>query len=312
MSTKYTEVPDNLDKLSPFFVTESTECFDCIENADLVVFYDTCALQHHACLSELKQIKICNYLNNNKAVVVITTCVLMELSGEQHHIHKCIEDYLRVLSENGIKVLQIKEELVFNFLSNVYQTTSRINELLRYAVRVFNIPASTVRDTVTNDSQLMELIGNKQISHKSDLCKIFFEKVRANKQPSDNLGEHLIGICLYMLMFLPAEPKGKFSVFTDDKGAAKDIYRAENLIPANESDKRPSIYSSIKLFQQMYDFNIINSEIELKEFIETIYPDNVVVLALMEKTDLFANEYRFIGFELAALIVKKGTIKITF
>lgn len=62
----------------------------------------------------------------------------------------------------------------------------------------------------------------------------------------------------------------------------------------------------------MYDENFLANEAELKEVIEKIFPSNISVLALMEKSDLTTSEYTFTAEELAHLITLKNTIRIAF
>ena len=50
MATLYSENPDNFDELEPHLITEFETCKSAIESAALVIFYDTCAVQHHLSL----------------------------------------------------------------------------------------------------------------------------------------------------------------------------------------------------------------------------------------------------------------------
>ena len=312
MATAYSEVPDNYDILKPFLLTEFSDYKTIIDNADIVVFYDTCAIQHHANLDLINQQRLIDYLTNKKTVILITKCVLMELGGDNHLIHKNVIRYFKFLIEKGVKIILFEESMVYCFLSEVYQSASKINEILRYAVREFSIPTSIIRETVRNDPKLTALIGDNNISSNSDLCEYLFASVRSGKQHEDNLGEQLIGICIYLLLHLPAEPTNKFSIYTDDRGAARIIYKAVKSIPKDVSDKRAGIFSSLKIFQDMYEDCYFSNEDELKDAIKAIYPQKIRTLALMEKSDLNANEYEFTAEELAHLISQKKTIKITF
>ena len=312
MATMYSEIPDNFDALHPYLITGFENCKTAVESASLVIFYDTCAIQHHSMLPCQYQAKLYEYLKSKKAVVAVIKCVLMELAGDKHQLHSQVIQYLKAMAENGIKIILFDESYVFGFLSDVYQSAATVNEKLRYAVRNFNKETTTIKETVDNNAELKALVSDGEISTSKDLCDHFFSLTRSNKQHEDNLGEQLIGICIYMLLHLPAEPTNKFTIFTDDKGAARIISSSTKSIPADVSDKRAGIFSSAKLFQNMYDENFLVNEDELKEVIEKIFPSNISVLALMEKSDLTTSEYTFTAEELAHLITLKNTIRIAF
>ena len=312
MATLYSENPDNFDELEPHLITEFETCKSEIESAALVIFYDTCAVQHHSALPPQYQLKIYDYLKSKNAVVTVVKCVLMELAGDRHHLHSQVIQYLKAMAEYGIRIILFNESYVFGFLTDVYQSAATANEKLRYAVRNFNKATTTIRETVNNNAELKVLVNDDEIPTDKDLCESFFSLVRSNKQHKDNLGEQLIGICIYILLHLPAEPTHKFTIFTDDKGAARIISSSTRSIPADVSDKRAGIFSSAKLFQNMYDENFLANEAELKEVIEKIFPSNISVLALMEKSDLTTSEYTFTAEELAHLITLKNTIRIAF
>lgn len=312
MATLYSEVPENFETIKPYILTTFTEYKPYFENSNLVIFYDTCAIQHHSCLYKGYQKRICNYLKEKEGVVIITTCILMELAGDNHKLHSQVIEYFKILYENGIKIILFEESCVYRFLKEVFQSASRINEIFCYAIRVFNKPISTIRETINENPEFVELIKGKSSLENADLCTKFFKSVRANKQHKDNLGEQLIGICIYMLLHLVGEPTCKYTIITDDKGAASLIDRSVKSIPSDISDKRAGIFSSIKLFQCMYEENFITTQSEIEELIKAIYPSNVSVLALLEKSDLQANEYTFTAEDLAGLIFNQHNIRITF
>ena len=312
MATEYSEVPDNFEEIKACFITDFAEYKTVMENAALVVFYDTCAVKNHANLPEQLQAKISAYLKGKGGIAVITGCVLMELAGDEHHIYVRIIDFFKMLSSNGIKIILFEESRVYDFLADAYQSAAAINEKLRYAVRAFAVPPSTIRETVKKSPELTALVGDGAVPIGRDLCGHFFSLVRSHKRHGDNLGEQLIGICIYMLLHLPAEPSCKFTVYTDDKGAAGSISKGVKSIPPAVTDKRPGIFSSAKIFQSMYAENFFTDEAELKEAIKKIYPAHISVLALMEKSDLQTREYTFTAENLAQLISQGNTIRIAF
>ena len=312
MSTLYSELPDNLNEISSFLKTDFAECKTLIEEAGLVIFYDASSVQHHSVLSELVQTKICRYIKSNNGLVVLTKCILMELAGERHTLHEGVVSFLTRIAESDIQLLLFEESWTFEYLTDMGMSTSQANQVLHYAVRKFKSPGSTILECIKNHEALKALVAEGKVPNKKDLCKRFFYTARQNKQPQDNLGEDLIGICLYMLMHLTAQPSHKFTVFTDDKFAARVILNSIKSIPSDITDKRPGIFSSIKLFQTLYtEENSLTKE-ELKESIKRLYSDEVRVLALMEKSDLETNLYRFTAQALTNLIAEKGVIKITF
>ncbi len=312
MSTAYTETPENFAALQAYVLTDFSDYKPAIENADLVIFYDTCAVQHHAILPEKHQKKICDYLKTKNSVAVISKCVLMELAGDGHCIHSRVIGYFKTLAENDIKIILFEESCIYDFLIEAFQSANAVNEKLRYAVRSFNTQTSTIKESIKKDAILTALVGDGAIPSNKDLCAHFFSSVRSNKQHGDNLGEQLIGICIYMMLHLPAEPTCKFTIYTDDRGAAGAISKSTKSIPHDVTDKQPGIFSSAKLFQAMLEEDLFMDEGELTEAIRTIYPSNICTLALMEKSDLHTEEYTFTPSELSRLMFAKNTIKIAF
>lgn len=312
MPALYSEEPENLKELASYFLSDITDYKTVIENADLVLFYDACAVQHHAALSIQMHKATGDYIKSKNGIIIITKCILMELGGDKHLLHPQIISFFKTLAQNGIQLVLMEESNVFDLLTDAYQSISRVNEILRFAVRKFNLPTSTIRESIKASKVLTALIGDGVISGDKDLCSLFFSTVKKNKQHQDNLGEQLIGICLYMLMHLVAEPTFKFSILTDDKGAARIIYSGIKSIPSDVTDKRPAIFSSIKLFQKMFEEGFIKTEEELHQPIKTLYPQNVTVLALMEKSDLETSEYTFTAEELAGFIAAGNEIRVGF
>ena len=76
----------------------------------------------------------------------------------------------------------MEESNVFDLLADAYQSISRVNEILRYAVRKFNLPTSTIRKSIKASKVLTALIGDGVISGDKDLCSLFFSTVKKNKQ----------------------------------------------------------------------------------------------------------------------------------
>ena len=311
MATKYSEIPDNFDELSPFLIQDFSEYAPIIDSAKFVVFYDTCAIQHHSSLQKKYQKAIGDYLNSNGAVVVITTCVLMELAGEEHLLHSQTIHYLKTLWQCGIKIVLFDEACVFDFLIEAYQTAARVNQIFRYALRQFCRPATTIKETVYSKREFIDLLGDGEVPSKAGLFASFIKSVRANKQHEDNLAEQLIGICVYMLLHLVAEPSYKFNVYTDDKAAASQIYQSIKTIPVDVTNNRAGIYSSAKLFQFMYKEHKLKSIDELKEVLQKLYPKNIRVLGLREKSDLETSEFKLTSEELAGMI-DSGEIRVVF
>lgn len=312
MPTLYSEIPDNLSEIEKFLLSDFEDYKIEIENAGIVIFYDTCAIQHHSALRLQIQTKLFEYIKSQNGVVIVTKCILMELAGDEHHLKNQTVEYIKNIFNCGIKIILFDESDVIKFLNEVYQTNEKLNEILRYAVRSFNIKTSTIEETIKNSQEFKNLVGDGIVPLNKDICNHFFTAVRSNKEHEDNLGEQLIGICLYILLYLPAEPSCKFSIYTDDKGAASIICNKTKSIPCEVTDKRPGIYSSAKIFQNMYDKHFFENENEIQEAISSIYNKSISVLALMEKTDLTTEEHNYTPEKLASLISEKGTIKITF
>lgn len=312
MRTLYSEIPDNLEAVKSFLITDYSIYKSIIEDSEFVVFYDTCAIQHHSCLKRQYQEKICEYIKVKKGIVVITVCVLMELAGENHLLNENTITFFKILHKNEIKIILLEESNVCNFLREAFQSVGKINEIFRYALREYNRATTTIRETIKASSVFKTLVSDESVSENPNLCTNFFKSARSKKQRQDNLAEQLMGICIYMLLHLPAEPSCKYTLFTDDKAAAISLDKSIKSIPADVSNKKAGIYSSAKLFQNMFEEKFITTDRELKELIKTVYSENIYVLALNEKSDLQTAEYIFTAEELAIKIFKDGCFRILF
>lgn len=310
MPSLYSETPSNIDKILPRVITDYDRTVDLIFSSEKCIFYDACSFRYHSNFSKTEQNSIIEYIKSKNGIIIITNCVLMELAGTAQSLNDLYIDYIENLSENGIKVILFDEKYIFDILSEEYDSSVKINKIFSFAVRNFNSPVGTVRKTINSDEKLKEILKGTEVSRKS-ICAEFFSRVKSNKESEDDLGEELIGICLYMLLHLSGEPSGKFVVISDDHEAAARFSTGTKNIPQNVSDKLIVILSTVRLLQNMINEDYITDSALVKNMLKKIIVDKRKVYAA-KQNDISAQQYSFTAEELTALIINKNEISITY
>jgi len=310
MPSLYSETPSNIDKILPFVVTDYDKTVNLIFSSDKCIFYDACSFRYHSNFSKAGQDSIIEYIKNKNGIIIITNCILMELAGTSQSLNDLYINYIENLSENKIKVILFDEKNIFNILSEEYDSSVKVNKIFSFAVRNFNSPVGTVRKTINTDEKLKEILKGTEFSKKS-ICADFFSKVKGNKESEDNLGEELIGICLYMLLHLSGESSGKFVVISDDHEAAGRFSAGTKSIPQNVSDKIVVILSTVRLLQNMINEDYITDSSLIENMLKKVISDKRKIYAA-KQNDLFAQQYSFTAEEIAALITSKNEISIIY
>lgn len=310
MGTVYTEEPHNWNEIQPYVRTDRGEFAKEVLAGRKCFFYDTCSFRRHAGIGETYVKSLLNYMKRQETMVVITRCVLMELASQRGILNQEYMDYCRWMEAFGIPVFLIYEEDIFSVMEICYGTNARMNSLLSWAVRMLKSPASTITRVLEEDRSLRdEVIGGKN-ADRGGLYRDFFAKVRGNKEPQDNLGEELLAVCLYILSQLPGEEDGKFSIITDDKGAARRIDELFRRTNRGFGGSRIILFSTPKLVQILYEEGFIRDECAIRAWLRAGTVGNISVLGT-RVYDLRSNEISLGCQELAWLIVERG-IHITF
>ena len=117
MATAYTETPGNLSEIMPFIVTDIKVIKNLFYSADRVIFYDACSFQRHSHLANRERSILIRYYNAHATTIFITRCILMELASDRGMLAEEFIEFIKVMSENEIKVVLFDEEYIYDILS---------------------------------------------------------------------------------------------------------------------------------------------------------------------------------------------------
>ncbi len=311
MATVYTETPSNLNDIMPYIVTDIKIIKTLFYSADRVVFYDACSFQRHSRLADRERRILIRYYNAHATILFITRGILMELASDRGKLAEEFIEFIKVMSDNGIKVILFDEEYIYDILSECFSVNERINAYLLWAVRMCKSPVSTITETLKENTKLTaEVLEGKNLQ-QSDLYHRFFTAVRGNKEHDDNLGEELIAICVHILSHLPGVYDGKLCVITDDKGAAAKIDSVMKKTNAQNRGVKIILFSTPKLVQHMFQ-EVEISEDEMVTILSQGASGRIVVMGITAYDFEVNRSISMTSRELAHKIMEPNGILIVF
>lgn len=312
MATAYTETPSNLSEIMPFIVTDIKVIKNLFYSADRVIFYDVCSFQRHSHLANRERSILIRYYNAHATTVFITRCILMELASDRGMLAEEFIEFIKVMSENEIKVVLFDEEYIYDILSECFSVNEKINAYLLWAVRMCKSPTSTITETLKENIKLMaEVLEGKNLQ-QSDVYDRFFTAVRGNKEHDDNLGEELIAICVHILSHLPGVYDGKLCVMTDDKGAAAKIDSVMKKTDVRNRGVKIVLFSTPKLVQHMFQEQVEISEDEMVTILSQGASGKIVVMGITAYDFDVNRSISMTSRELAHKIMEPNGILIVF
>lgn len=312
MATAYTETPSNLSEIMPFIVTDIKVIKNIFYSADRIIFYDACSFQRHSHLANRERSILIRYYNAHTTTVFITRCILMELSSDRGMLAEEFIEFIKVMSENEIKVVLFDEEYIYDILSECFSVNEKINAYLLWAVRMCKSPTSTITETLKENTKLMaEVLEGKNLQ-QSDVYDRFFTAVRGNKEHDDNLGEELIAICVHILSHLPGVYDGKLCVMTDDKGAAAKIDSVMKKTDVRNRGVKIALFSTPKLVQHMFQEQVEISEDEMVTILSQGASGKIVVMGITAYDFDVNRSISMTSRELAHKIMEPNGILVVF
>lgn len=312
MATAYTETPSNLSEIMPFIVTDIKVIKNIFYSADRVIFYDACSFQRHSHLANRERSILIRYYNAHATTIFITRCILMELASDRGMLAEEFIEFIKVMSENEIKVVLFDEEYIYDILSECFSVNEKINAYLLWAVRMCKSPTSTIKETLKENTKLMaEVLEGKNLQ-QSDVYDRFFTAVRGNKEHDDNLGEELIAICVHILSHLPGVYDGKLCVITDDKGAAAKIDSVMKKTDVRNRGVKIALFSTPKLVQHMFQEQVEISEDEMVTILSQGASGKIVVMGITAYDFDVNRSISMTSRELAHKIMEPNGILIVF
>lgn len=296
----------------PFIVTDIKVIKNLFYSADRVIFYDACSFQRHSHLANRERSILIRYYNAHATTIFITRCILMELASDRGMLAEEFIEFIKVMSENEIKVVLFDEEYIYDILSECFSVNEKINAYLLWAVRMCKSPTSTITETLKENTKLMaEVLEGKNLQ-QSDVYDRFFTAVRGNKEHDDNLGEELIAICVHILSHLPGVYDGKLCVMTDDKGAAAKIDSVMKKTDVRNRGVKIALFSTPKLVQHMFQEQIEISEDEMVTILSQGASGKIVVMGITAYDFDVNRSISMTSRELAHKIMEPNGILIVF
>lgn len=311
MAEGYTETPYNMTEIILYAATDKETIIAEILGKQKCYFYDACSFRRHAQLKSNEAQYLLKYIKNQNGIVVITRCILMELASHSGLLNQEYIEYIKYISEFGVRVLVMYEEDLFAVMEICFSTNAAINSYLCWTLRTMKIPVSTIARTLEENSSIYnEVIKGKNLDN-GGVYKRFFEAVRRNKETGDNLGEELLAICLHILSYMPGEEDGKFCVITDDKEAGSKIDTLFKETARRYRGKNIAIFSTPKLAQILYREKIIEDKEDVKAILSAGTDGNIVVLGALIY-DIRSRDISVSADHLAELIIEPNGINIIF
>lgn len=311
MAAGYTDTPHNMEEITPYVIADKKIIAAEILRKQRCYFYDTCSFRRHANLNREEAEYFLRYIKTQNGIVIITRCILMELSSHSGILNQAYVEYMKHIKEYGINVLILYEEDLFFIMEMVFSTNAAINGYLCWAVRTVKGPVSSITEALEQNGKVYEEVIKGRNLDNGGVYKRFFETVREKKASGDNLGEELLAICLNILSHIPGEEDEKFCIITDDKGAASRIDTWFRVTAKKYRGKRIVIFSTPKLVQVMHREKILEDREHIKAILSTGTDGNTVVLG-MRIFDLRSREISINSEELTDLIMQPNGIHIIF
>lgn len=307
----YTDTPHNMAEITPFVIVDKESAAAEVLRRQKCFFYDTCSFRRHAQLSNTEAEYLLKYIKEQDGIIIVTRCILMELASRSGILNSEYVEYIRHIKEFGIPVLVIFEEDLFTVMEVCFGTNASINQYLCWAVRLMKGPVSTITRMLELNGRIHDEVIKGRNLDSRDVFKRFFEAVRSNKEPDDNLGEELLAICLHMLSYLPGEEDGKFCIITDDLGAASRIDALFKSTALKHRGKRIILFSTPKLVQILHRENILTDRAHMAAILNAGRAGEVVVLGTLIY-DIRPRRISAAGEELAELIMRPDGVKVIF
>lgn len=309
MATLYVEIPHNFKEVEQYIIQDKEEILKEMLTADKCYFYDTCSIRKHAHMKNPQC--LCDYVHRSNGVVILTRCIIMELASLSGILNDEYIKFLKYLWTEGVNVLVLYEEDIYDLMSLCFSSNAKINDCLSWAVKVVKRPTSTIYTTLQEDKILFKHIVNGNIT-EGDLFARFFRSVRNNKESDDNLGEELIAICIHLLSNIPDRQAYKFIVFTEDKGAIGLVNKISKNVYEHTKRNTLSALTTARLTQILYEEKIIDKRSQVEELLSLGMTNGIIKVIGSEKYDLDIKEKTMTYSQLAEKIMSPNEIHINF
>ena len=304
MDRVYIDTPHNFSDIETYVSTDINEIKKLIIMAKKCFFYDACSFRNHMFASDNKP--ILTYIKRYADVVIITRTVMMELCSSDGKLWKEHINYIRNMHAEGIKILVIYEEDIFDVLRTYCADVTQINKWLSYAVRCAKSKAGKVEMVVGSDMELRRYLFVGEESTDSMLASKMFGKVRDSKSSGDNMGEELMAVCVHWLSRMRDVESYKYVVLTDDKKSIPTYGKVIKNVREYSGCDAIAICTTVKLCYLMYMNSIITEEKQITDVLSNTSMGSSVIVFCSEEFELYPTEKTMCVDEYAKKIFAKG------
>ena len=274
MTKKYIEIPSNFNYIKDFIIYEKDRIIKAFFKGEKYFFYDTCSFIHHS--NSKRRNLIIKYFKENKATLIITRTVLMELLGTSNTLHMIQLEYIKELYNENQNLILINEEMIGDLLKEMLALKNDgMNQLLGYAIREICKFKTITYDIMKkmnkmNKSFYLKIIGDE--SNSELLYEKTFKYIRSQKSEGDSLAEELILICIIILTKMPI---GKYILISDDLRIRSNVISVNDYILRHHNVKEPFQLTTTSLVYRMFMKGILKTSDDMMEILQCVSDGNI-------------------------------------
>lgn len=302
------DIPINWDEVAPYVIQEQAQITKLILCAARCFFYDTCSFRNHTSIKNPDSIFA--YIKKQNGVIILTKMVIMELCSGDHKLWKEHVEYIKRMNQYGILVLFVAEENIFEVLCACYTGMSQVNRMLSNAVKYTRNVTGAIENTLQKNTTLRKEIFLNIDNKDGSLAKRFFESMRQNKMPGDNLGEELLAVCIHMLANIQETVEYKYIVLTEDHAAITLLGRVKENVEKYIGGHCISGVTTAKLCWLMIQEGILLNEVEVEEIMSVGRSDTQLRIYSSEQYELGPSEKIMTIEEFAEKVVNDTGMKV--
>ena len=307
----YTDTPLNYEDFSVYLITDMVHITKYLLADRTCFFYDTCTFLKHADLPTPDPVFF--FIKRRNGIVIITGCILMELTSSNHELNPKYIRYLKSMHDAGLTVLLLLEENLLSVLDSCFGTTIAANNCLSWAIRALSLSTSTIHTVFQENPELRNSVLRGDTSDRS-LFHRFFSSVRAAKTPGDNLGEELLIICAHVLSNLPSAKEWKYLILTEDKGIFRLLEQANTNLFKQYGKYNISVLTTPRLAQRLHEENLLSTAKDIETFLISGGTDNEERFRIWcsETYDIYDKELSLTARELAEKLINPEVLRIKY
>ena len=263
MNTMSCDTSLNWSEVVPYVILDSEQIVKQILCAKRCFFYDACSFRNHALIKHSEH--IFTHIKKQEGVIILTKMIVMELCSNDHKLWKEHIEYIIQMHQMGISVLYVAEETIFEVLYACYNGIAQVNRMFASAVKYTRNVTGAIERTLQESAALRKEIFSNADNKDRRLAQRFFETMRQNKIPGDNMGEELLAVCLHMLANIQEAQRYKYIVLTDDYAAITLLGRVKENVEKYIGGHCISGVTTAKLCWMMVQEGIVSTKEEVYE-----------------------------------------------